>query len=155
MTGTVEDKLKSLGVSLPPAAKPAGSYVPVVQSGNLLFISGQIPMGPDGLQYIGKCGAGMSVEDAQAAAKMCALNILGQVKGAVGSLDKVARIVKLNGFVNSTPDFPDHPKVINGASDFFVEVFGEKGQHARAAVGVANLPFGVAVEVEAIVEITP
>ncbi len=155
MTDSIEDKLKSMDLSLPPAAKPAGSYVPVVQTGSLLFVSGQIPMTPEGLQYVGKCGAGMSIEDAQAAAQLCALNILAQIKGTVGSLDKISRIVKVNGFVNSTPDFPDHPKVINGASDFFVSLFGEKGKHARAAVGVANLPFGVSVEVEAVVEVLP
>ncbi|MEM9223715.1 MAG: RidA family protein [Pseudomonadota bacterium] len=149
----IEAALQAQGVSLPNPSTPAGSYVPVVRTGNLLYVAGQIPMGPDGPQYIGRCGENVSLEDAQAAAKLCAMNILAQVKNAIGSLDKVSRIVKLNGYVNSTPAFTDHPKVVNGASDFLVSIFGDKGRHARAAVGVAALPLGVSVEVEAIVEI--
>lgn len=153
MADDIERALADKGVTLPTPASPAGSYVPVVQSGNLLFIAGQLPMGPDGLQSVGRCGENVSVEDAQAAARLCALNILAQVKAAAGSLDAIVRIVRLGGFVNSTPDFGDHPKVINGASDFLVDILGDKGRHARAAVGVANLPFGASVEIEAVVEI--
>ncbi|MEM0907933.1 MAG: RidA family protein [Pseudomonadota bacterium] len=155
MSQSIEAILAQKGIALPEPATPAGSYVPVVATGALLFVSGQLPMGPDGLQYKGRCGDTISLEDAQAAAGLCAVNILAQVKASAGSLEKVARIVKLTGFVNSTQDFGDHPKVINGASDLMLELFGDKGRHARAAVGVANLPFGASVEVEAVVEITP
>ena len=151
----IDTTLRDMGLSLPSATTPAGSYVPVVQTGNLLFVSGQIPVEADGTRHTGRCGEDVTVEVAQAAAQLCALNILAQVKAALGSLDRVARIVKVNGYVNSTPDFPDHPKVVNGASDLFVKLFGENGKHARAAIGVANLPFGVCVEVEAVVEIMP
>lgn len=150
---SIEDKLKEIGVTLPEAAAPAANYVPYVISGSHLYISGQVPMGPEGLQCIGKLGENTSVEDGQAAAKLCAVNLLAQAKAALGDLDKVKRLVKLVGFVNSTPNFVDQPKVINGASDFMVEAMGEKGRHARSAVGVAALPFGVAVEIEAIFEI--
>ncbi|XWN29557.1 MAG: RidA family protein [Devosia sp.] len=153
MTNTVEDRLAEMGLSLPAASAPAGSYVPVVQTGSLLFVSGQLPMGAGGLEHVGRCGENVSMEMAQDAARLCALNILAQVKVVVGDLEKINRIVKVNGFVNSTPDFGDHPKVINGASDLFAAALGDKGKHARAAVGVANLPFGAAVEVEAVVEI--
>jgi enamine deaminase RidA (YjgF/YER057c/UK114 family) len=149
----VDAALASMGLSLPPASAPAGSYVPVVRSGNLLFVSGQIPVEADGTRHIGRCGEDASIEQAAAAARLCALNILAQVKGAIGSLDKVARVVKVNGYVNSTPGFGNHPKVVNGASDLFVALFGERGKHARAAIGVANLPFGVMVEVEAVIEV--
>ncbi|MEO1104841.1 MAG: RidA family protein [Pseudomonadota bacterium] len=152
---TVEAALQAEGVSIPTPATPAGSYVPVVRSGNLLFVSGQLPMADGGITTVGQCGADVSIEDAQAAARLCAINILAQVKAEVGSLDKVSRIVKLGGFVNSTPDFGDHPKVINGASDFLLTIFGDKGRHARAAVGVAALPFRAAVEIEAVVEVAP
>ena len=155
MPNDIEAALAAKGVTLPTPAAPAGSYVPVVQTGALLFISGQLPMTSDGLQYVGRCGENVSTEDAQKAAELCAINILAQVKATVGSLDKVVRIVKLGGFVNSTPAFGDHPKVINGASDFLVAIFGDKGRHARAAVGVANLPFGSSVEVEAVIEVAP
>lgn len=155
MADTIEAKLEAMGLTLPHAAPPAGSYVPTVRTGNLIFVAGQLPMGPDGPQYIGRCGEGMSLEDAQAAARLCALNVLAQVKAAVGDLAAVVRIVKLNGYVNSTAGFADHPKVINGASDLLVELLGEAGRHARAAVGVANLPFGAAVEIEAVVEVSP
>ncbi|MFK8036308.1 MAG: RidA family protein [Hyphomicrobiales bacterium] len=150
---SIEDKLKEIGVTLPEAAAPAANYVPYVISGSYLYVSGQVPMGPDGLQYIGKLGENTSIENGQAAAKLCAINLLAQAKAALGDLDKVKRLVKLVGFVNSTPDFGDQPKVINGASDFMVEVMDERGRHARSAVGVAALPFGVAVEIEAIFEI--
>lgn len=153
MADDIERALAEKGLTLPTPAAPAGSYVPVVRSGNLLFIAGQLPLGPNGLEHVGRCGENISVEDAQQASAMCALNILAQVKAAAGSLDAIVRVVRLGGFVNSTPDFADHPKVINGASDLLVELLGDKGRHARAAVGVANLPFGVSVEIEAIVEV--
>lgn len=153
MTETVEDRLSSAGLSLPAAATPVASYVPTVGSGNLLFVSGQITMGASGLEYVGRCGEQYGVEEGQAAARLCALNILAQVKAALGSLDRVSRCVKLTGFVNATPDFTDHPKVINGASDVMVLAFGERGRHARAAVGVSSLPLGVAVEVEGVFEV--
>jgi len=149
----VETKLKEMGLTVPAASAPAGSYVPTVQSGALLYVSGQVSIGTDGEMIKGRCGDTISTEDAQAAAQRCGLAILSQVKAAIGDLDKVVRVVKLNGFVNSTPEFGDHPKVINGCSDLMVAAFGEKGRHARAAVGVANLPFGCAVEVEAIFEV--
>ena len=153
MPGAIESRLAELGVTLPSPAAPAANYVPFVRTGNQLFISGQIPMGPDGIEHQARLGDGYEVADGQAAAKLCAINILAQAKAALGDLDKVVRLVKLVGFVNSTPDFGDQPAVINGASDFMVEALGDKGRHARSAVGVANLPFGVAVEVEAILEV--
>ena len=144
----IEDRLKSLGITLPEASAPAGNYVPYVQVGDLVYISGQISNGPDGL-IIGKLGANMDVEAGAAAAKACALHLIAQLKVACdGDLDRVVQVVKLGGFVNSTEDFTDQPKVINGASDFMVEVFGDLGRHARAAVSAASLPLGVAVEIE-------
>lgn len=153
MSGEIERRLTALGVTLPQAAAPAANYVPFVRTGSQLFISGQIPMGPNGIEHKGKLGADYSVEQGQAAARLCAINLLAQAKAALGDLDKVVRLVKLVGFVNCTPDFGDQPKVVNGASDFMVEALGDKGRHARSAVGVAALPFGVAVEVEAIFEV--
>jgi enamine deaminase RidA (YjgF/YER057c/UK114 family) len=149
----VDAALEKMGLRLPRASAPAGSYVPVVRTGNLLFVSGQIPVEEDGTRHTGRCGEDADVEAAARAAQLCALNILAQVKAEIGSLDKVVRIVKVNGYVNSTPAFGDHPKVINGASDLFVALFGERGRHARAALGVANLPFGVVAEVEAVIEV--
>ncbi|MFT5785126.1 MAG: enamine deaminase RidA (YjgF/YER057c/UK114 family) [Ascidiaceihabitans sp.] len=144
----IEDRLKSLGVTLPEASAPAGNYVPYVQAGDIVYISGQISNGPDGL-IIGKLGANMDVEAGAAAAKTCALHLIAQLKAACGGdLNRVVQVVKLGGFVNSTDDFTDQPKVINGASDFMVEVFGDLGRHARAAVSAASLPLGVAVEIE-------
>lgn len=153
MPGQIEARIAELGVTLPQAAAPAANYVPFVRTGNQLFISGQIPMGPDGIQFQGKLGAGTSIEDGQAAARLCAINLLAQAKAALGDLDKVVRLVKIVGFINSAPDFGDQPKVMNGASDFLVEALGDRGRHARSAVGVAGLPFGVAVEVEAVFEV--
>lgn len=149
---SIEDRLAELNITLPEAAAPAANYVPFVISGNHLYISGQIPMGANGLEYIGKLGDDTNVADGQAAAQLCAVNILAQAKSALGDLEKIKRLVKLVGFVNSTPDFTDQPKIINGASDFMVAALGDKGPHARSAVGVAALPFGVAVEIEAIIE---
>ncbi len=153
MSTTYEQTLADLGITLPDAPAPAANYVPYVQTGNLVYISGQISSGPDGL-ILGKLGDDMSVEDGQGAAAMCAVNLIAQLRSACGGdLNKLKRVVKLNGFVNSTQDFTDHPKVVNGASDLMVAVFGDKGKHARAAVGCSSLPLGVAVEVEGIFEI--
>jgi len=150
---TIEAKLASLGISLPDAPAPAANYVPYVQTGNMVFISGQISMGPDGL-VTGKLGDGFSIEDGQNAARICAINLIAQLKSACnGDLSRLVRVVRLGGFVNSTQDFTDHPKVVNGASDLMVEVFGDAGRHARAAVGCSSLPLGVAVEVEGLFEI--
>ena len=153
MSGAIETKLSELGITLPEAAAPAANYVPFVKTGNQLFISGQIPMTADGIQFQGKLGDTMETAEGTEAAKLCAINLIAQMKAATGDLDKVARIVKLVGFVNSTGDFGEQPAVINGASNFMVDVFGDKGRHARSAVSAASLPFGVAVEIEAIVEL--
>jgi enamine deaminase RidA (YjgF/YER057c/UK114 family) len=153
MTSAIDSRLTALGVTLPTPAAPAANYVPFVVSHGMLYISGQIPVGPNGLEYIGKLGQDLGIEEGRAAARLCAINILAQAKAALGDLDRVARIVKLTGFVNGTAEFGDQPKVVNGASDFIVEVFGDKGRHARSAVGVAGLPFGVGVEIEAVIEI--
>ncbi|MGD1876604.1 MAG: RidA family protein [Kiloniellaceae bacterium] len=154
MAGEVDARLAKLGIDVPQAAAPVANYVGFVQSGNLVFVSGQVPMKDGKFQFQGKLGDGMSVEDGQAAARLCAINVIAQVKAACGGdLDRVQRVVKLTGFVNSTGDFTDQPKIVNGASDLMVEVFAEKGKHSRAAVSAASLPAGVAVEVEAVVEI--
>jgi enamine deaminase RidA (YjgF/YER057c/UK114 family) len=153
MPGKFETKLNDLGVSLPDAPAPAANYVPYVISGDLVYVSGQIAMNADGL-IVGKLGQDMSVEQGQAAAKTCAINLLAQVKKACGGdLDRLVKVVKLGGFVNATPDFTQHPMVINGASDFMVEALGDVGRHARAAVGAGSLPLGVAVEIEGIFQI--
>lgn len=153
MDGKVETRLKDLGVVLPDAPRPVANYVPSLISGDLLFISGQISIGADGKIITGQLGAGVSTDQGQQAAKRCAILILAQTKAALPSLDRVAQVVKLTGFVNATTDFADHPKVINGASDFMVEVFGDKGRHTRAAVGVSSLPMNCAVEVDAVLRI--
>jgi len=149
---TIAKKLSDLNITLPNAAAPAANYVPFVKSGNLLFISGQLPFENGQLIHKGRLGENVSLEDGYKAARQCAINIIAQINAA-GGLEKVARIVRLGGFVNSTADFTDQPKVVNGASDLFVEVFGDAGRHARAAVGVPSLPLGVAVEVDAVVEL--
>ncbi|MEO1551215.1 MAG: RidA family protein [Pseudomonadota bacterium] len=146
------DRLTALGLSLPDAPMPAANYVPYVFTGNLCFVSGQISAGPQGL-ITGKLGADLDVDDGYAAARACALALMAQVNAAAGDLSKVTRVVKLTGFVNSTPDFTDQPKVINGASDLLAEVFGDAGRHARAAVSAGALPLGVAVEIEAVFEL--
>lgn len=155
MAGLVESLLAELGIALPTAPAPAANYVPVVRTGDLLFVSGQISRAPGGEEVVGKLGAGLGVAEGRRAAELCALNILAQVKAAVGDLDHVVRVVRLNGFVNSAPDFTDHPQVINGASDLFGRVLGERGKHSRCALGVAALPFGVAVEIDAVIEVVP
>ncbi len=149
---TVEERLKELNIVLPTPAAPAANYVPFVRSGNLVFISGQLPMNADGIAFKGKVGSDVTIEQGVEAAKLCAINILAQLKVAVSHLDKV-RCVKLGGFVNSGLDFHDHPAVINGASDLMVAVLGESGRHSRAAVGAPCLPFNAAVEVEAVFEV--
>jgi enamine deaminase RidA (YjgF/YER057c/UK114 family) len=154
MTGRIETRLKDLGITLPAPPAPVASYVPTVKSGNLVFVSGQIPAGPKGLEYVGIVGQDLSVEDGKAAARLCAVNLLAQAKAACdGDLDRVTRCVKLSVFVNAVPGFGQHPEVANGASDLMVEVFGDAGKHARAAVGAGSLPRNVAVEVEAVFEI--
>lgn len=153
MTETVEDRLAAMGLALPPAPAPAANYVPFVRSGNLLHVSGQIAAGPDG-PITGTLGADMDVAAGAAAARSCALSLLAQVRAACGGdLSRLRRVVKLTGFVASTPGFTDQPKVVNGASDLLAELLGEAGRHARSAVGVAALPFGVAVEIEGLFEI--
>ncbi|MCB1310952.1 MAG: RidA family protein [Sedimentitalea sp.] len=150
---SIEQKLADLGIALPDAPAPAANYVPFVKLGDTLYVSGQISSDADGL-IRGKLGAGMTVEAGAAAARRCAISLLAQVKaGCGGDLDRLVRVVKLTGFVNSTADFTDQPKVINGASDFLVEVLGDAGRHARSAVSAASLPLGVAVEIEGIFQI--
>lgn len=154
MAGTVESRLKDLGITIPEAAAPLANYVPWVQSGSLVFVSGQIPLVAGKPEFIGKLGESMDVAEGVKAARTCAINLIAQVKAACGGdLDRVVRVVRLGGFVNATPDFVDHPKVINGASDLMAEVFGDAGRHCRAAVGSSSLPLGVAVEVEGTFEI--
>lgn len=153
MTNSIESKLASLGLSLPDAPAPVANYVPTCQTGGLLFISGQVSRRGDGSLLTGKLGAGIDVTAGREAAKLCALNLLAQARAALGSLERIERVVKLTGFVNSAPDFLDHPQVVNGASDLLVELLGDKGRHTRSAVGVAALPANSAVEVEAILAV--
>lgn len=151
---TVEQRVSGLGLIIPPAAAPVANYVGAVRTGGLLAVSGQLCFGPDGaLVAKGKLGAGVSVEQGQAAARVCAINLLAQVKAATGSLDRVRRVVRLGGFINADPDFLNTPKVMNGASDLMVAVFGEHGRHARTTIGVAALPMNAAVEVEGLFEV--
>lgn len=148
-----EQRIRELGLELPPAPKPAGAYVPAVQTGNLVFTAGQIPVAGGQMQYKGKVGADLSVEEGYQAARLCALNALAALKAHLGSLDRIARVVKVVGFVQSASGFDQQPKVINGASELLAEVFGAAGQHARSAVGAPELPLGAAVEVEFVVEV--
>ncbi|MEO1038180.1 MAG: RidA family protein [Pseudomonadota bacterium] len=149
---TPEQRLADLGIQLPQAAAPVANYVPFVISGSQLFVSGQISLGPDGLVK-GQLGEDMDVAAGQASARLCAINLIAQFKAATGDLTKIARIVKLGGFVCATADFVEIPQVINGASDLMVEVFGEAGRHARSAVSCPVLPLGAAVEIDAVVEL--
>ncbi len=154
MAGEVEARLAALGITVPEAAAPVANYVGYVKSGTLVFVSVQVPVVGGAFKFQGKVGADFSVEQGQEAAKICAINIISQLKAACGGdLDRVSRIVKLGGCVNSTPEFTDKPKVINGASDLMVEVFGDAGKHCRAAVSAGALPLGVAVEIDAVAEI--
>jgi enamine deaminase RidA (YjgF/YER057c/UK114 family) len=155
MAGTVEKKLSELGIKLHEPRAPMANYVPFVRSGNLLSISGQVCIDADGkIVAKGQLGRGVSIEAGQKAARACAINLLAQVKVALGDLDKVTRVVRLGGFINSAPGFPDGPKVMNGASDLMVEAFGDKGRHSRSTVGVAALPSDAAVEVEGLFEVS-
>ncbi len=155
MAGTIEQRLAELGIELPQASAPAANYVPFVVSGNLVFVAGQVPVWNGEIRHRGRLGDDFTIDDGYQAARLCALNVIAQVKAACGGdLDRVVRCVKLGGFINSSPAFTDQPKVMNGASDLIVEVFGDKGHHARFAVGAPTLPLGVAVEVDAVFEIT-
>jgi enamine deaminase RidA (YjgF/YER057c/UK114 family) len=154
MPGKIDARLAELGITLPQPAAPAGAYVPYVVSGKLVFVAGQITFRNGEVVYKGRLGDTVSVDDGYAAARLCGLNLIAQVRAAcAGDLDRVKRVVRLGGFVNSAADFTDQPKVINGASDLMVEVFGDAGRHARAAVGAPSLPLGVSVEVDGIFEI--
>jgi len=151
---SVEARLKELNITLPAPPAPVASYVPYVVSGKNLFISGQVTLTPEGLKYLGAVGKELSIEDGKAAARLCALNAIAQAKAACGGdLERIKRVVKLTVFVNSAAGFAQQPEVANGASDLFVEIFGEAGKHARSAVGAVSLPRNVATEVEAIFEI--
>lgn len=153
MTDAIEARLKALGLELPAAPNPVANYVPSAIAGNLLLISGQISKAADGSIATGRLGGGLSVAEGREAARLCALNILAQARAALGSLDRIAQVVRLNGFVNAAPEFTEHPQVINGASDLMVELLGEKGRHSRVAVGVSSLPLGCAVEIDAVMRI--
>ncbi len=154
MPGSIDARLAALGITLPPPAPPAGAYVPFVQAGPLLFVAGQLPIKGGEILYRGHLGTDVALDDGVAAARLCAINLIAQVKAACRDLDRVRRVVKLGGFVAATAAFTDHPKVLNGASDLMVEVFGDAGRHARFAVGAVSLPLGAAVEVDGIFEIT-
>ena len=154
MSNDIESRLAALGITLPEVPAPVANYVPFVIAGPLVFISGQITMWEGELKFLGKVGADLTLEQGQDAARLCAINLLAQAKAAAGGLEHIKRCVKLTGFVNADPGFTDHPKVINGASDLMVDVLGDNGRHARAAVGVNSLPLGVAVEVDGVFEIS-
>jgi enamine deaminase RidA (YjgF/YER057c/UK114 family) len=149
----IEDRLKEMGIALPPAVTPVANYVPAVRTGNLVFLSGHGPFKEDGSLITGKVGSDLTAEQGYEAARRVAIGLLGSLKAIIGDLDKVRRVVKLLGLVNCKPDFTDQPKIINGASDLLVEVFGDKGKHARSAVGTNALPVNIAVEIEMIVEV--
>ena len=154
MTGTIDARLKELGITLPVPPAPVASYVPYVISGKQVFISGQITLADGAVKYVGTIGKDLTLEEGQAAARLCGINLLAQIKAATGGdLDKVKRCVKLSVFVNAVPGFGQHPEVANGASDLMVAVFGDAGRHARAAVGAGSLPRNVAVEIEAVFEL--
>ncbi|MEJ8841845.1 RidA family protein [Lacibacter sp. H375] len=151
---TVDDKIKELGLQLPPASKPIANYVKYVRTGNLIFLAGHVPTKADGTHITGKLGKDLTIDQGYEAAKVTALSLVGTLKDALGGdLNKVKRIVKVNGYVNCLPDFTEQPKVINGCSDLLVQIFGDKGKHARAAMGMVALPSNVAVEIEMVVEV--
>jgi len=149
----IEEKLQQLGITLPNPPTPAGSYIPVVISGKLAFVSGQIPVKDGSLEYTGKINED-NIDAGKASAKLCAINIIAQLKRELGDLERIEKIVRLNGFVNCEPEFCSQPKVINGASDFLYEIFGEKGKHSRIAVGVSSLPLNSSTEIDAVVQIS-
>ena len=151
MAGKIENRLTELGIELPEAPAPAANYVPFTMHNGMLIISGQISKQGDGTMLTGKLGDSVDVAGGQAAARVCALAILAQAKAALGDLDRITQVLKLQGFVNATPDFTEHPQVINGASDVVAEVLGDAGKHARAAVGMGSLPLGVSVEIDAMI----
>lgn len=152
---SIEDRLVSEGITLPDAPAPAANYVPYVKTGNLVVISGQLPMADGVCKYLGTLGKDVEIDEGVQSARLCAVNLLAQLKAACGGdLSKVTRVVRLGGFVAATPEFDKHPAVINGASDLMAAVFGDQGAHARAAVGVASLPFGASVEVEGMFEVS-
>jgi len=150
----IEEKLKENGITLPIPPKPAGSYVPVVTTGNLAYVSGQIPMKDGKIIFSGKVPDQQSIESAQDAAKLCVINALSQLNSYFGSLENITKIVKISGFVYSTPDFSEHPKIINTASDLLVRIFGDNGKHSRIAIGVTSLPLNSTVEIDMIVEVS-
>jgi len=154
MAGAVEKRLRELGIALTQPAAPVANYIPFVRTGDLLMVSGQICLESGKLVAAGQLGGSVSLEDGQKAARACAVNLLAQVKAAIGDLDNVSRVVRLGGFVNSAPGFLEGPKVMNGASDLMVEAFGEKGRHARTTVGVSALPQNAAIEVEGLFEVS-
>lgn len=154
MAGEIDARLAELGIELPDAPVPVANYVPFVVTGNLVFVAGQVTVWNGELRYVGKLGEDFGVDEGYQAARLCALNLVAQAKAAAGGdLDRIRQVVKLGGFVNCTPDFTDQPKVLNGASDLLVEVFGDNGRHARFAVGAPTLPLGAAVEVDGVFEI--
>ena len=154
MTGKTTQRLAELGIELPQAPAPAANYIPFVVTGNLVFVAGQVPVLNGEVKFKGRLGQDMDVDEGYQAARLCGLNLIAQAQAAAdGDLDKIKRVVKLGGFVSATPDFTDHPKVINGASDLMAEVFGEAGKHARFAMGAGSLPLGVAVEVDGVFEL--
>lgn len=148
----IEEKIKSIGINIPVPPTPAGSYIPLVKTGNLLYVSGQIPLQDGKVAFTGKV-SDANIETAQKSARICVINILAQLKKEVGDLEKISRFVRLSGFVNSVPEFTQHPKVINAASDLLYEIFGDSGKHTRIAVGVSSLPLDSMTEIDAIVEI--
>jgi enamine deaminase RidA (YjgF/YER057c/UK114 family) len=153
MAGKIDGRLKELGIELPIATKPVANFVPCVQTGNTLFVSGQVTSWNGEYRHVGKVGREITLEEGQKAARACALNVLAQARAHLGDLDRIARIVMVQGFVNAIPEFTEHPKVVNGASDLFVQVFGDAGKHARFALGAGSLPFNVAVEIAAVLEV--
>ena len=154
MAGKIEARLQALSIDLPEAASPAANYIPYVITGNLIFVSGQLPFMNGALPGVGKVGHDLTVEEAREIARICGLNLIAQARAACGGdLDRIARVVKVGGFVNAVEDFDQHPEIINGCSDLMVEVFEDKGRHSRFAVGAGSLPRGVSVEIEAIFEL--
>ena len=154
MSGKIEARLEKLGLTLPEAPSAVANYVPFLIAGDLLFISGQLSKAADGTVITGRLGAEVALDTGQHAARLCALNILAQAKAALGSLDRIGQVMRLTGFVAATPEFGEHPQVVNGASDLMAEALGDAGRHTRSSVGVASLPLGAAVEIDAILKIT-